>query len=496
MAAHGRAGRRANPRYHPPMTCACESEYSFPCQFTGETELFPFNGKQWCRFHLPLKDLEGNQSDKWLGINGWEPDGGVELGAFRSKLVEQLSAASHATPRGNRREADCKFVAFPHGFDFRNLRQPLNVNFTGASFGHWVFFDNQNFGIAIFSHAIFWSGTSFTGTTFRSVADFFCTKFWDIADFKCSTFIDRTEFSDARFEGSAHFDGATFQSSANFIDATFENKAGFDGATFGGVTHFDDAKLGDRTSFSGAKFQGEATFSVRDVDKANPKFQRINFSKAEFEGPCSFENRKFTANASFNDAEFHDLAKFHGCAFHQGMSFHETKFLKTKGGNDDATEALERSYRTLKLEMEKLRARNEEADFFALEMECRRQRGSVPRFERFAATVYKIFSDYGRSIARPLICLGFLVGYGFAYFYHLAQAKSFHAPGDVLRFTMEQIALPFSIWSNRHAPDPWVAHYLKEDPWLLYAPATVMTLTAIGLLTLFLLALRRRFKMD
>ena len=61
---------------------------------------------------------------------------------------------------------------------------------------------------------------------------------------------------------------------------------------------------------------------------------------------------------------------------------------------------------------------------------------------------------------------------------------------------MEQIAPPFSIWSNRLAPDPWVARYLKEDPWLLYAPATVMTLTAIGLLTLFLLALRRRFKMD
>ena len=114
----------------------------------------------------------------------------------------------------------------------------------------------------------------------------------------------------------------------------------------------------------------------------------------------------FATDAHFNGAEFHDLVEFHGCTFHPGMSFHQTKFLKTKGvQDDDATEKLERSYRTLKLEMENLRARNEEADFFALEMECRRQRGSVPWFERFAATAYKHLSDYGRSVDLPLIWL-------------------------------------------------------------------------------------------
>ncbi|HEX4889934.1 MAG TPA: pentapeptide repeat-containing protein, partial [Alphaproteobacteria bacterium] len=272
-------------------------------------------------------------------------------------------------------------------------------------------------------------------------------------------------------------------------------------ATFGDKATFHDAAFGNGSDFAGANFSGSASFATSQEKKL--RLEGVNFSNAIFTGTCAFDNRSFGSDVNFNGATFEDLAEFHGCEFHPGMSFHQTKFLKTKEDklntkkeNDDATERLERSYRTLKLEMEKLRARNEEADFFALEMECRRQRGSVPRFERFAATVYKIFSDYGRSIARPLICLGFLVGYGFAYFYHLAQAKSFRAPGDVLRFTMEQIALPFSIWSNRHAPDPWVARYLKEDPWLLYAPATVMTLTAIGLLTLFLLALRRRFKMD
>lgn len=222
----------------------------------------------------------------------------------------------------------------------------------------------------------------------------------------------------------------------------------------------------------------------------------MDFSEAKFNGSCSFVNRDFASGADFNGAVFHDLVEFHGCVFHQGMSFHRTEFLKTRGDDDTATYKLEKSYNTLKRAMADLHARNEEADFFALEMECRRQRDSVPWFERLAATAYKHLSDYGRSIARPLVGMGFLIGYGFAYFYHLAQAKSFRLPADVLRFVLEQITAPFSIWSGRYNPDPWVKCYLDENPILLYAPATIMTLMAIALVTLFLLALRRRFKMD
>jgi uncharacterized protein YjbI with pentapeptide repeats len=500
--------------------------HGFDCQFPDAPAEFKFEGLDWCRFHLPLKDSMGNQSDKWLGINGWELEDGVEWDAFKLRLVAQLSVASQVTGRGNSREANCKFVAFPHGFYFRELIQPLNVNFTGASFGYRAFFDAQRFGtVADFTQANFWGGASFTSATFEREANFYGAKFWDIADFKCSKFRGRAEFSDAKFANLAHFDGATFNSAANFINATLEGKADFNQATFCGVTHFDDAKLGDRSSFTDAKFLGEATFSVRDVDKANPNFQRINFSKARFFGPCSFENRKFTANASFNDAEFHDLVKFHGCTFHQGMSFHKTDFHKTHGGYDaegfeidSETEKLERAYRTLKLGMETLRARNEEAMFFAKEMECRRNRSDIGLFEHFVAFVYKKLSNYGQSILRPFLCLlGFTV-FMAAVYYLIGRATlsdvaldifyGLPFPMDIATITLEQIFRPFAIWAPQvdcdieggvdavHISRVTRFELMCNNSYLIAILASVQSLATLSLLALFLLALRRRFKMD
>jgi len=114
------------PATTPPRICACQEVHGFPCQFPDAPAEFKFERLDWCRFHLPLRDSMGNQSDKWLGINGWELEDGVERDAFKLRLVALLSAASQVTGRGNSGEANCKFVAFPHGFNFRTLIQSEN----------------------------------------------------------------------------------------------------------------------------------------------------------------------------------------------------------------------------------------------------------------------------------------------------------------------------------------------------------------------------------
>ena len=298
---------------------------------------------------------------------------------------------------------------------------------------------------------------------------------------------------------------------ARFSCSKFGARADFTHVTFKNVVRFDDAKLGDLTSFTDARFLGEATFSVRDVDKANPKFQRINFSNASFFGPCSFENRKFTANASFNDAEFHDLAKFHGCTFHQGMSFHGTKFLKTKGDSKDKDELnkqtgrLEQAYRTLKLGMETLRARNEEAYFFAKEMECRRQRSDVPWFERLvAAPIYKGLSNYGQNVFRPLVLLLALTLFSFLFYrdFGAIPGAPFRNQTEVFSFTLEQTFKPFTILSiqmedgKTDCTKATGRKFVHCYPLIIPFLASGQSLATLGLLALFLLALRRRFKMD
>jgi Pentapeptide repeats (9 copies) len=505
-----------NPRYHRPMSCACESIHPFPCQFPGETEFFritPEDDREWCRFHLPLRDAGGNESNKQRGETGWE-EGGVEWRKFAFEIHDRLHAALQTGFLEDYTRANLQGVAFPPNFDFTGAADKFHVNLNRASFGDEVSFDGTAFSNeASFVDAIFGVGISFLSAKFGYRAHFNGAIFSDNVSFGGTTFGGYASFEGVTFGGGVNFGGATFGDGANFNRAAFCYKANFKAATFGNATRFERATFEGKADFSDASFGVGADFTqaifkeVTDFSDTSPApnpdtvrrdlaLRFVSFRKALFNGQAIFENRAFATSSLFDGAIFENLAQFHGCKFHQGMFFHEADFRKTIGGSDTQTAELEQSYRTLKRAMADLHARNEEADFFALEMECRRQRRSVPRFERFAATLYKHLSDYGRSVARPLVWLGFLLGYGFAYFYHLAQAKSFHVPGDVLRFVLEQITTPFSIWRNEYKCDPWMVDYLKDHPLLLRGPATLMTLTAIALIALFLLALRRRFKMD
>ena len=431
-------------------------------------------------FHLPWEDQDGALSPK----ADWR-DASDEWLRFQTEIIKRLGEAGpsgRATPDATDYygRADFRRVAFPSIFDFSVFESPLHATFEDASFGQIHGFSNASFG----------GLTSFRRATFREGVIFANARFGE----------EDVYVSFTIFKGAAMFEGASFMNEVHFSDATFSGSA-----------NFDDAKFGDQASFNGAKFLGEATFSVRDVDKANTKFQRINFSKAEFHGPCSFENRNFTANASFNDAEFHDLVKFHGCTFHQGMSFHDTKFYKTHGGydaegfeNDAETEKLERSYRTLKLGMETLRARNEEAMFFAKEMECRRNRSDIGLFEHFVAFSYEKLSNYGQSILKPLVWLTGFTALMWCVYYVTGEKTLTDLVLDVIsgkvesweiaKFTIGQMFRPFFVWSATSGDK--AIDLVRYNPFLIPLLASLQSLATLSLLALFLLALRRRFKMD
>ena len=67
---------------------------------------------------------------------------------------------------------------------------------------------------------------------------------------------------------------------------------------------------------------------------------------------------------------------------------------------------------------------------------------------------------------------------------------------DIILFGAQQIFRPFEIWSWRYEiAVPFETLGIDELPLLIKAAATVETLVMYGLLTLFLLALRKRFRM-
>ncbi len=418
--------------------CAYRSTEGLRCQFTGSPAPFREVYHHFCHFHLPLRYKDGTPSPKLTGRDGWGL-GGPEWGVFEKGIIERLRDARENVNLAIRQfGANFEGVEFPPDFAFTGAAGIICANFTNTKFGDKISFSDATFGRhADFTNAAFGTRACFERVKFKAGVWFANSKFGTQANFKGAIFESPPDPMGSPYRYDADFTAATFGDGADFSDARFIKQAYFRRAIFRLITNFNNAK-----------FHEDADFSTDLTGNTDLDIRNISFNNAHFNGLSSFENRKFSGSASFNDAIFNNLVNFHGCTFHQGMSFRGAQFNKTRGKDKDEGEALERSYRTLKLGMEELRARNEEAIFFAHEMECRRQRGDVPWIERFAATMYKHMSDYGRAMDLPLISL--LVLTYVSYFLYLAIAIVTCEPGAIARllFTIEQIFRPFFIWAT------------------------------------------------
>lgn len=144
--------------------------------------------------------------------------------------------------------------------------------------------------------------------------------------------------------------------------------------------------------------------------------------------------------------------------------------------------------------METVRARNEEAMFYALEQKSLRKRHDTPRVVKLFSLLYEITSDYGRSLLRPLVW--FLVFFFASYFTyaHIAVLYGPPMPIDALSLAVEQVTRPFSIWTANYSDRAWIEAALVEQPVLVRFIASAQSIFCLSFLALFLLALRWRFK--
>lgn len=148
--------------------------------------------------------------------------------------------------------------------------------------------------------------------------------------------------------------------------------------------------------------------------------------------------------------------------------------------------------------MENVRAREEEARFYALEQESLRERKDTPKSVKGASLIYKLASDCGRSFMRPFWWIvAVTAGSWFCYIF-LGNIYKPDDYGNSFLFTLDQVTHPFKALSfgyDEKAP-PLVKCLFKKHPIVIRVFTVVQSLAAYGLLTLFFLAIRRRFKMD
>ena len=409
-------------------------------------------------------------------------------------------------------EADFRNTRFKGGdTDFNKAKFNQNTRFESAlfssestSFFQVEFQGDANFRASQFSGII----TKFQDAQFSKNAIFYKTVFkgGEVDFLKVEFRGQNTNFLDAAFKGGAKFQdvlfnslatsfqNALFNEYANFHNAKFiDGEAIFKKAEFSSAAIFQNAQFTGNVNFVKARFKNKADFEITNsINDADAFHGEVDFSGAELLGEASFNNRKFHQATEFRECTFHKAPRFHNCNLHQETDFTDARFLDTTSPGSAM------AYRTLKQDMEEKRARQEQLVFYALEMKSR-QRTTKKKLLKFLSSLYGMTADYGQSVSRPLLWLGYsylIFATIYTIFFnellkeHLINSDNLHL---FFSFSLEQIVRPFGALDSSSLSE-LLEKVCPPNLLLLRLIGTFQSLLSLVLLLLFGLAVRWRFK--
>ena len=387
--------------------------------------------------------------------------------------------------------------------DLNGYNFACNVSFSHATYsGHASFRETTFLGYADFSKTTFLDFSDFRGATFLGYVDFSETMFLDYAsfsevtfsvdaDFRGATFSVDADFKETTFSGYADFRETTFLDYTSFNETIFLDYASFSEVTFSGDSEFREVKFSGDVSFSRATFLGNAYF--RETSFSTD----VSFGEATFFCDADFINGTFGSTISFEDVIFKLAPNFHQCTIHSDVDFDRCQFLDVRSKN------AVRYYRALKLAMGLQRSTAEEAKFYALEQRSRFYHPDTRFNEIIVSFIYSLTSDYGRSIIRPvLVLLGITIFFFGLYLFETFRINDFVSPSnfwtnfaETLQFTISQVVKPFNVWSKTGI-ETIIQIAGRECVLTLQLQSLMQSLLTIIPVTLFILAIRRRFRMS
>jgi hypothetical protein len=493
------------------------------CQFEDTEPLSSCGDGDYCDWHLPASAKAE-----------WPP---ARLEEFQARLVSRVDNLV-----AQEKSFDFTGVVFPDRAYFakRTLRKArfCNATFMGTvNFGSSIFDGVTNFTSAHFTAEAHFRAVEFTaevlfnGAQFADKADFSTAVFKRNVNFCHAVFDDFASFYQTTFELPTSFEYAVFQKKALFHCAAFRSNANFGHCIFHLTAMFIAAEFGDLVSFEQSAFHFLALFAA-PPEKDKAVLRRSLWMNAYFHASVSFENRIFASAGDFSGATFVRAPEFHGCTLHQAMVFPKMRHFKDTRSADAA-----QAYRTLKLGMAAMKARQEEGMFFTLEQRSLRNSAleawatrvrdiiarSMQRLRRKpqGPSTYKLqlnadreakvsmgpaevalswlydgASEFGRNPFRPalgvlVVCLGFALLYAMINGQHVAPNAPINLPllKNSLLCSVQQIVRPFYIWDAKTA-------FCGRISRTLILVASLQTVFSLGLVSLSLLALNWRFKRD
>jgi len=398
-------------------------------------------------------------------------------------------------------------------FDGQCFIFPSNTNLNGISFKK----------IAIFKFAQFSNRIDFSEAEFADKADFGKARFGNKAKLFRTRFGDETNFTETYFGDDTNFGLAKFGKKTNFWQAKFGEGTNFSETTFDDETYFVRTEFGYYLDFAYSRFNGEAIFQdITFGEKISDNI--INFTNIIFVKPnqVRFENVNLSSfsfvksniqDINFLDCEWIKIRKRH-------VLFDEIYYSNEILNNSDILEKanlgeIEQVYLWLQANFEKNKRYPEAGDFYIGAMEMRRRqiannKNIVRRLLRqnlfSLMALYRYISLYGERYIRTFNWM-LIVLFLFSGFYLIAgfdfptatipgSTNYEHINYDLFhKMDISELASDFkksfmvSLCTLTFQKN--VSFHLTTTSVLI---SIVETVISAILVSLFLLALRRRFR--
>ena len=300
---------------------------------------------------------------------------------------------------------------------------------------------------ADFAHHRFDEDADFSFFRFPGEVLFRSVNFRGLVKFEGAEFYDRALFPDTRFRRPCVFSGATFRGAACFESATFDQRVDFAGGRFCSAAFFSDAKFRNEAKFAKSRFYEDAFFLrsafldsalfldtnfFKDVNFRDARFSRLVwFEKTTFSGDGVFDGTAFEGSSSFRDTSFQSSAAFsgitvlgvfalHSLDFRRVPDFVLAHFREAPAFDDvdlrperfrhvapkDSEVSLTARWRALRRLADQGRDHENQLLFHQAEITARR--GVQDRrvhLRYWVGLGYQIFSNFGRSMSRPVLSL-------------------------------------------------------------------------------------------
>ncbi len=304
---------------------------------------------------------------------------------------------------------------------------------------------------------------------FDKAVDFSWACFTETAIFSGAIFKGNADFLRSRFIGDAHFYRAQFRSRVKFAYADFEEKADFYGAIFAEPADFRSAKILNRMLFKGGYEPGKALMPslvfprwgdfrfLQMGPEAVLRFQDLSLERVEFAGTDlrRVEFRHVTWHAYRGRQALYDEALLR--QEEKDKPWFWTWFLNYAPYANppspwpDRYGEVERLYRDLQANYEKIRDYKRMGDFHYGEMEMHRRASKWSWFPFYWYNLYWALSGYGERPSRGLAWLVVLLA---VFTSLLAWAgldpASSHIPafGDSFFYLLQKVTLQRPTWAE------------------------------------------------